>query len=92
MVLCYRPPDQHKILNEIKEVTESTEIIKMDDDKDPQRADQISQQDKFKEKILNTLNERVLEQLLCPMISKQRFFLYLSPFCLMLQKMERKNA
>lgn len=42
---------------------------------------QISQ-DKIKEKILNTLNEHVLEQLRCIMLSKQRHFLYHSPFCL----------
>jgi len=53
---------------------------------------QTSQQDKFKEKILNILKEHVLEQILCPMMFKQRLFLYLSPFCLILQKMEEQNA
>lgn len=51
---------------------------------------QISQQDKFKEKILNTLNEHVLEQLHCLMLSKQRHFLYHSPFCLTYKKCKGK--
>lgn len=48
---------------------------------------QTSQQKKFKKKNLNTLNEHILEQLLCSIVREWRIFLYL-----MIHEMQRKYA